>query len=53
MKAGEYEEIEEPEVLRRITCNLLKEKPTERITYSQIKNCLFWKNKCANLILKF
>ena len=45
MKAGEYEEIEKPEVLRSLTCNLLKVKPNVRITYSQIKKLAFLKEK--------
>jgi len=37
MKTGEYEEIEEPEDLKRLIRNLLKVNPDERITYSEIK----------------
>ena len=43
IKAGEYEEIEEPEDLRRLIKNLLKLKPDEWITYSEIKQLPFLK----------
>ena len=43
IKAGEYEEIEEPEDLRRLIKNLLKLNPNERITYSEIKKLHFLK----------
>ena len=37
MKSGEYKEIDEPEDLRRLIRNLLKDNPNERINYSEIK----------------
>ena len=43
IKAGEYEEIEEPEDLRRLIKNLLQVNPNERITYSEIKKLPFLK----------
>ena len=43
IKAGEYEEIEEPEDLRKLIKNLLKLNPNERITYSEIKKLPFLK----------
>ena len=43
IKAGEYEEIEEPEDLRRLIKNLLKLNPNEWITYSEIKQLPFLK----------
>lgn len=43
IKAGEYEEIEEAEDLRRLIKNLLKLNPDEWITYSEIKQLTFLK----------
>ena len=43
IKALEYEEIEEPEDLKRLVKNLLKLNPDERITYSEIKKLPFLK----------
>lgn len=43
MKAGEYEEIEEPEDLRKLIRNLLQIDPNDRINYSEIKNLTFLK----------
>jgi len=43
MKKGWYEEIEEPEDLRRLIKNLLKVNPNDRINYTEIKKLTFLK----------
>ena len=43
MRAGWYEEIEEPEDLRRLIKNLLKVNPNDRINYIEIKKLTFLK----------
>ena len=43
MKTLDYEEIDQPEDLKKLIRNLLRVNPDERITYSEIKKLPFLK----------